>query len=189
MLKKDIRHKYLAKRIKMPREKAEEYSTFIQDKITKAAFWPKSGRIGLYYPIKNEVMTQTIFQRAIEGGLKVYFPRVEKGINLYEVNGPEDLQKGSWGISEPSRHCPELAEDSSLDLLIVPGIAFTEDCYRIGYGKKFYDQFIRDRLPNTPTVGLAYEYQMIDSFLVEEWDQRLQGVMTENNFYSTDIKI
>ena len=163
-----------------------ECSTVIQDKILRAPFWPKNGRIALYYPIKNEVMTQTIFQRALEQGLKVFFPRVEKGINFYEVNGPDDLQKGSYGISEPKMSCPEILPEETLDLLIVPGIAFTKKGYRIGYGKGFYDSFITDNDIKTPTIGLSYEFQIIDTFPVSDWDQPLYGIMTDKNFYSQD---
>lgn len=170
----------------MPQAKVMECSTVIQDKILRAPFWPKNGRIALYYPIKNEVMTQTIFQRALEQGLKVFFPRVEKGINFYEVNGPDDLQKGSYGISEPKMSCPEILPEETLDLLIVPGIAFTKKGYRIGYGKGFYDSFITDNDIKTPTIGLSYEFQIIDTFPVSDWDQPLYGIMTDKNFYSQD---
>jgi 5-formyltetrahydrofolate cyclo-ligase len=186
--KNDIRQDILNKRLSIPQDKVIEISSIIQDRILRSPFWPKTGRIALYYPIKNEVMTQTIFQKALEQGLKVFFPRVEKGINFYEVNGPDDLQKGSYGISEPKISCPELQAEENLDLFIVPGIAFTQKCYRIGYGKGFYDSFITDNDIKTPTIGLSYEFQIIEAFPVSDWDQPLQGIMTDKNFYSQDAQ-
>jgi len=145
--KEQVRKVMLEKRLSLSQEDVEEFSKIIQNHCLKSPMWPKTGRVGLYAPVKNEVMTQTIFQKALEAGLHVYFPRVEQGIRFYEVNGPDDLQRGSWSIPEPMKHCNVRKKDHHFDLLIVPGIAFTKDCYRIGYGRGFYDKFIA-KLPD-----------------------------------------
>jgi 5-formyltetrahydrofolate cyclo-ligase len=124
-------------------------------------------------------MTQTLFQKALESGLHVYFPRVEQGIKFYEVNGPEDLEKGSWSIPEPKIHCRELVADAKFDLLVVPGIVFNKDCFRIGYGRGFYDKFFSSLAVEVPTVSLAYDFQVVDFFEQDVWDKPVKAVITE----------
>jgi len=186
--KKDIRQNKLNERLSLDPVKIAEYSQQIQDRIMKTPFWPKTGKIGLYYPIKNEVLTLSLFQKALETGLQVYFPRVEQGISFYEVNGPDELEKGSWGIAEPQKHCDPLIEEENLDLVIVPGVAFSKSCFRIGYGKRFYDQFLDNKLHKTTAIGLAYDFQVLDDFPVDSWDQPLHGIMTEKNYYSLHVQ-
>jgi len=181
-----VRQNILKLRETLSSEKVSKLSQKIQDRVFKANFWPKSGRVGLYAPVRNEVMTQSIFQKALESGLHVYFPRVEQGIQFYEVNGPEDLQKGSWSILEPKKDCVALSPTEKLDLLIVPGIAFTKMGHRIGYGRGFYDKYISDLAQNIPVVGIAYDFQVIENFPLDDWDQPLTGVMTEKSFYTRE---
>ena len=186
VLKDEIRQQLLKQRLDLSAKDVERHSHVIQDRLMKSAMWPKSGHVGLYSPVKNEVLTHDLFQKGLEGGLHVYFPRVEQGIQFYEVNGPDDLQKGSWAIPEPKKNCNLLENDVSLDLLVVPGIGFDHDGYRVGYGKGFYDDFIAGISKKMPVIGLAYDFQMIKTFAIDEWDQQLSGVMTEKSFYSAE---
>lgn len=179
--KNEIRKLMLEERLDLPAHQVEELSLVIQTKFLKSIFWPKEGKVGLYAPVKNEVMTHKLFQNALENGLHVYFPRVEQGIQFYEVNGPEDLQRGSWSILEPQKNCTPLKALQELDLLVVPGISFSRDCYRIGYGRGFYDRLVSHIVLKATTIGLAYDFQIVDAFQVEDWDRPLALVMTEKN--------
>lgn len=184
MTKDEHRQLILEKRLAMSAQAIEELSQSIQERLLKSNFWPKTGRVGLYSPVKNEVMTQALFQKALESGLHVYFPRVEQGIQFYEVNGPEDLQRGSWSIPEPKMSCAPLAIDQNFDLLVVPGLVFTKDCYRLGYGRGFYDKYIANLSYKAKTIAMAYDFQIVDYFTIDEWDQPLMGVMTEKHFFT-----
>lgn len=179
MKKDDIREKILNERLALSAEAVQSLSQVMQDKLLKSPLWPTHGSIGLYFPVKNEVMTQTLFQKALENGLHVYFPRVEQGIKFYEVNGPEDLEKGSWSIPEPKIHCRELDTNAKFDLLVVPGIVFNKDCFRIGYGRGFYDKFFSSLAIEVPTVSLAYDFQVVEDFKHDVWDKPVKAVITE----------
>lgn len=146
-----------------------------------SAFWKVLKSVGLYSASKNEVETNRLFLDSLERGISVYFPRVEQGIRFYEVSDPEELQKGAWGIMEPKHSCPPLPGDQSLDLLLVPGVAFDQSGYRLGYGKAFYDQVLALYYPNT--IGLAYEFQLVHELPVEKWDRTVSRVVTEKKVY------
>lgn len=185
LMEKDlIRQEILKRRLELSLEKHQEISATVQDRLIKSGYFPKHGTIGLYAPVKNEIQTQKIFQHALECGLHVYFPRVEQGIQFYEVNGPDDLQRGSWSILEPKKECQELPEGRRLDLLVVPGIAFTRRGFRVGYGKGFYDRYIELVQGRKQTVGLAFEFQIVGDFKADPGDQQLMAVITEKNIHA-----
>jgi 5-formyltetrahydrofolate cyclo-ligase len=184
--KNEIRQKLLADRLALTEDKVRAWSDIIQDHILKSPLWPSRGRVGLYFSTKNEVLTYSLFQRALEQGLHVYFPRVEQGLGFYEVNGPEDLQRGAWAIMEPLRHCLPIPPEEKLDLLVVPGVVFTKDGYRLGYGRGFYDRIVDDIAKSS--VGIAYDFQLVESVPLDEWDKRLDAVITEKHVYRNEAK-
>lgn len=183
MTKEQIRQETLNKRLALSDGFVREASAHIQDDVLRSSFWPKQGRVGLYSSIKNEVQTNILLQKALESGLHVYFPRVEQGIHFYEVNGLDDLERGSWNIFEPKLTCEELAEDTDLDLVIVPGVVFSKNCFRIGYGRGYYDKFFSRLDRQITSVGLGFEMQIVDAIPATEWDQPLTAVVTEKGVY------
>ena len=70
-----------------------------------------------------------------------------------------------------------------IDIIIVPGIVFSRTGDRIGYGYGFYDRFL-SQYPKSLTIGLAYEFQVVDSIKVENHDIPLDHICTEENFLS-----
>lgn len=82
----------------------------------------------------------------------------------------EDLsqvEKGYAGIPEPVADTP-VADDPTA-LVLMPGLAFTKNGDRMGYGGGFYDRFLADE-PNHPTLALCYAFQMVEQLPTEEYD-------------------
>ncbi|MCP5464348.1 MAG: 5-formyltetrahydrofolate cyclo-ligase [Deltaproteobacteria bacterium] len=183
MNKDQLRSQFLDRRLSLSKEEVNQQSEIIQERLLRSSLWPKSGRVALYSAVKNEVKTGTLFQAALEQGLHVYFPRVEQGIAYYEVNGPEDLQKGSWSVLEPKMECDSLPEEAQFDLLVCPGIVLSKTGHRIGYGRGFYDRFIENLPETTPVIALGYDFQVVDEIPNDSWDHSLHGIMTEKNLY------
>lgn len=179
--KETVRKSLLEKRLSLLPEDVSRLSGVIQARILKAALWKKCERLGLYYATKNEVETNLLFMKGLEEGYSVYFPRVEQGIHFYEVTDPSELAKGAWGILEPKHTCTPLPKTEKLDLLIVPGIAFDKGGYRLGYGRGFYDGVLEDY--SACSIGLAYDFQIIEKLPVDPWDRHVKQVMTEKNEY------
>lgn len=180
--KNALRQTILDKRLVLPPEKTHHLSQQIQKHLIKDPKWQKVQKVGLYYATKNEVETKLLFMSALEKGASVYFPRVEQGIRYYEVKDPEDLQKGAWGIMEPKHGCSPLPSLNEIELLVVPGVVFDKQGHRLGYGKGFYDVLLEDFSNNS--VGLAYDFQIVDTLPVDKWDRRVKQLVTEKNEYS-----
>ena len=70
-----------------------------------------------------------------------------------------------------------------IDLIVIPGLAFDQNGYRIGYGGGYYDRFLA-RCPQALSVGLAYEMQILECVFPAEWDVPLHRIITEDRLIS-----
>lgn len=112
-------------------------------------------------------------------GIAIAFPRVESPgeLGLHLVARAEDLCAGMFGIREPAADAPRVSP-AAVDAVIVPGVAFDEDCWRLGYGGGYYDRLLPMLREECARVGLAYDEQVVDRIPSEEHDVRLDAVVT-----------
>lgn len=128
----------------------------------------------LYYPHKNEVDTTCIIQRLLEEGKTVLLPKVEeKHILPVVVSDISRLKTGYAGIKEPEGD----VYIGRIDVVVVPGVAFDERGYRLGYGKGFYDRFL-EKGDVVLAVGLAYDFQVLKDIPVQQHDLPVDIVLT-----------
>lgn len=134
-----------------------------------------------YISVRNETDTLRFIERLWAQDMLVAVPRVEgKYIRFYRIEKKEDLIPGCMGIPEPSRmcipiHCPEAP-------VITPGLAFTCEGARIGYGGGFYDRFFEAE-PKHRRIALAYDFQMLPELPVGPLDKKVDVIVTENRVY------
>ena len=140
-----------------------------------------------YHPMKNEVnILPLVSQLLKEGGesgkhREIYFPKVFKKplMRPVLVNRLSDLKPGYRGILEP----PALKKlKASLDLVIVPGLAFTSGRYRLGYGGGFYDHYLESKEPRY-SCGVFYDFQKVFFLPKQKNDIRINLVITESKTY------
>ena len=117
-------------------------------------------------------------------GVTIVLPRVEReprGLVLHEVADPQtDLAPGVWGIREPvSARCPRV-ERESVDLVLAPGVAFTPDGGRLGYGGGFYDRLLADWPGRPPILAAAFDMQVLDELPLAAHDVPVDAVVTES---------
>ena len=86
-----------------------------------------------------------------------------------EQLAPGQLAPGRWGIWEPTDEAPLLSDYSRLDLVVVPGVAFSSDGKRLGRGKSFYDRFL-PLVPRAAFVGVCYPCQVVEQIPADPWD-------------------
>ena len=88
---------------------------------------------------------------------------------LAQMLPPGQLVLGRWGIWEPTDEAPLLSDYSRLDLVVVPGVAFSSDGKRLGRGKSFYDRFL-PLVPRAAFVGVCYPCQVVEQIPADPWD-------------------
>ena len=90
----------------------------------------------------------------------------------------KDTEKNKYGILEPNDHAREISIHE-LDALIVPGLAFTLDGKRLGYGGGYYDKLLSMKDLNAYTIGFCFSFQIIKDLPTETHDMRVNIVITD----------
>lgn len=131
-------------------------------------------RIGAFWPIGSEVDLRPLF--AARPDWLWYFPRVVSTSPPRLAWGTEPLQPGLWGLQEPvfSQHF-----SPPVDLLLVPGLAFDEEGYRLGYGKGFYDALLNHLDDRIVLLGIGFACQRVLRLPRDPMDLPVHGLITE----------
>lgn len=98
------------------------------------------------------------------------------------------LQANRFRIPEPCNPWPQMKPVWALDLILMPLVAFDSSGNRLGMGGGFYDRTLaylnrRNHWRKPTLIGVAFEFQQVDSLPYESWDIPLDGVITEKGFY------
>jgi 5-formyltetrahydrofolate cyclo-ligase len=136
----------------------------------------------LYMPMSSEVDTTSAALRCFQLGKVVCVPKViweRKDMYAVEVNSIDDhyMEIDEHGIRTPRGG--RLAVPESIDLVVVPGLAFDAGGNRLGRGSGFYDRFLARLRPSASAIGLAFDAQIIDEVPVDERDVRVNRVVTD----------
>ena len=182
-LKDTLRKNMLHQRKNMDMQKVNTWSTKITETIIKLPQFINSKNIMLYLSFNKEVNTFPLAAWCLDNGKSVIAPyciQSTKQIIPFKINNlTNDLTKSTFGIMEPKHNLLEKANIENIDLIIVPGVAFDEHCNRIGFGAGYYDRFLPRKTKNTPTIGIAYDYQLIDTIPQGVYDVPLDFIITE----------
>jgi 5-formyltetrahydrofolate cyclo-ligase len=140
-----------------------------------------------YASFGSEFESGDVIADALARGKTLVLPRVEhdsRVLQLYQVRDPaRELVAGIWGIRQPRADlCPPVPA-SQLDFVLVPGVAFTRHCERLGYGGGYYDGFIRALIRRPPLVAAAFALQVVAALPTSKSDQRVDRVVTEDADY------
>lgn len=165
-------------------EKTEylERSANLANRLFNMQAWQKANRIGLTYSRFPEVDTLSIITHALKIGKRVALPRTtmhDRTMAFYTIEDFNDLELRSYGLYEPKIDASSYVSPDELDLLLVPGVAFTTDGYRLGMGGGFYDRY----LPQVKgaTVSLCFKEQLVRSLSIESHDLPVDVVISEEN--------
>lgn len=186
--KAELRKAVLARRDALPAEARRALSARITERVLALEVFGVARRVLAYMSFGSEFDTGAFVAAALARGKKLVLPRLERGaeaLRLHVVRDPvRDLAAGLWGIREPRpERCPE-ADAAEIDFVLVPGLAFTPRCERLGYGRGYYDRLIRS-LPRRPAlVAAAFSLQIVPELPLTEADESLDLVVTEDAAYA-----
>jgi len=143
---------------------------FKEEKIIKK-------NIGGYFPVNFEVDDLELLNKFEKNNFKISLPVIKKNsqMNFYKWTFSELLKINKYGIPEPETKVLVYP-----DILLVPLVAFDNQLNRLGYGGGYYDRLIEklSKKKNITTIGLAFSFQKIDKVPVNEYDKKLDYIVT-----------
>ncbi|NUZ09790.1 5-formyltetrahydrofolate cyclo-ligase [Pseudoalteromonas sp. McH1-7] len=153
---------------------------------------PNNARIGVYLQNDGELDTSLLIQSLWSKKHQVYLPIIHpfNHTNLlfqkYEKNSP--MKTNRYAILEPKLDCSAVAPLASLDLLLMPLVAFDEHGNRLGMGGGYYDRTLAlhyaEQRDKPTLMGLAHDCQRVLSLPTEAWDIPLPTILTPTRLYT-----
>jgi len=184
MTKKDLRTRLLRQLHQQSQETRRAKSLRITRRLRRLRLYRNARVLLCYAAFDGEVETGWILSQALADGKRVAVPVTRRGskqIFPTEIlDREQDLKTaGHLGIPQPERRAPRHVPLNTLELVLVPGVAFDEQGGRLGRGGGYFDRFL-SRLPaSVPCVGLAFQFQVVKNLPVESHDRPVSKVVTE----------
>lgn len=152
----------------------------VYDHLFSSDIWKRSDKIAVTLATGREIDTKPIIEKAWEQHKQTAVPKVDpmkRSLHFYSIDSFRDLVEGFAGIMEPAQKEKQEWDKNDFDLVIVPGMVFDREGYRIGFGGGYYDRFLEDC--RACTCSLAFDYQLIEHVPREAHDIPVQAVITE----------
>jgi 5-formyltetrahydrofolate cyclo-ligase len=172
-----IRGQAIAARKLIPGPKKKNFDAAITRTVCSLPEINNARTICIYLAKDEEVETRTIVPTLITGNKVLVVPRVTDGdIVLYTISSLDEVACGSFGVYEPTPRGPHVAPDT-VDLFIVPGLAFDRTGNRLGWGRGYYDRLLKH--VTVPKIGLAFSCQIVPHIPRDSYDILMTAIVTE----------
>lgn len=174
MMKKYQRLHTLKQLKEQNKTKKVDYDQQLAEHFWQTVSYQKANVLALYMAFPFEYNTAVLRQRALLDGKKVVVPKTyPKGKMEFFSYDEKSLEVSPFGLLEPKGEvlCPK----SEIDLMVVPGVVFNKERYRIGYGAGYYDRYLKDF--SGKTVSFVYPCQM------KEFEPESHDIAVEELFY------
>ena len=173
-MKSELRKQVLQEMKAIPRKQKQAIDQALTEGLLQHPFYQEANTIATYLSFPHEFQTQELIEQALKDGKKVLIPKTyPKGRMDFVVYDPQQLVKTSFGLLEPQGDL-EVVDASQIDLIHVPGLAFTREGYRIGYGGGYYDRYLEHFAGQT--MSTIYPCQ-VQEFNSEDHDIPVQEVL------------
>ncbi|MBQ0080533.1 MAG: 5-formyltetrahydrofolate cyclo-ligase [Alistipes sp.] len=172
MDKKTLRQQIKEKLLRSTVDKRTARSETLCRNLLKLNDITKASVIAVYMELYDEISLE-YFRKNI-AGKTICIPKVEGEVmNFYPFDG--STIQGSFDIEEP---CSEKKVDpSKIDVMIVPGRAFSLDGSRLGRGRGYYDKYISQPSFHALTIGVCFSEQISDEIPTEEHDKKMDMLL------------
>ena len=180
MIKSQIRNKI----IKVRNKKFDKNLKIDLDKFISFLKIKKlnSKNVGGYYPSNYEIDDLELLVLLKKKNFKVSLPIIKKNnqMNFYNWSINDPLKINKFGIPEPL-----VSKIIYPDILLVPLVAYDGHLNRLGYGGGYYDRYIEkiEKIKKVIKIGLAFSFQKISSIPINQYDKKLDFIVTEKEIY------
>ncbi len=173
--KKQLRSQMLRRRNEFDPLEKERYDQGICIELEQIIRDQNYRTVHAYIPMANEIDIRPLLQNLLDQGIQIICPKTlpKRKLENRILHSFNELETGIMKTQHPLQ--TEVFE-GIIDLIIVPGLAFDENNYRLGYGGGYYDNFLVHH-PNAKKIGIFYPFQNVTEVPREEHDQCLDEIL------------
>ncbi len=190
--KKELRKNMLAKRTNLPWQEVQIKSQQINAQLFAHKSYLSAKTILAYLPVKKEPNSLNIIKNAWQQEKQVLVPVTcpeTKSLLLSQLKSLKELTKGHYGIPEPKQKYLRPIDPLSVDICLLPGVAFNRNGFRLGYGGGYFDRFLPNLRSDCLKVALAYDFQILDFLPSALYDIPVDLIITESTIYNCTPEI
>ena len=185
VLKEQLRQQCRIKRVSLSEDYRKQASFSISRNIQFWSVFQKAQVIFTYMPMNEEVDLFPLLADNHEKGWVI--PRIQPhNRKILHPYHPQKLVHHKFGMLEPDSTLPQISPDR-VELVLVPGLAFDQKGWRLGYGGGFYDTFLSD-LPDLITLGITYHTLLLDELPHMAHDIPVMALVTENGIQNISLE-
>ena len=184
MEKKEIREAVIKRLKELTSEQKVKQEKAIINTLFQTSEWRKAKTVAITLSQNIELDTSAIIDKAWSDGKVVVIPRAKKNREMDFVAYTKEtpIERSSFGLKEPARDLIAISK-SEIDLIIVPGLAYCESGFRIGFGGGYYDRFLVNYKGDT--LSLILDEQQINSFRIDPFDVPIKLLITPKKIIRT----
>jgi len=180
--KKALREAMIKKRKEITQDEKAKKSNAIKEKLFETEHYKNADFIFTFISTDEEIDTHNIIRESLKKGKRIGVPITlpkERKLVVSEIKDfDNELEMGFYGILSPKKEYIREISPNEVDVVLVPGLIFREDGFRIGYGGGYYDRFLRDA-KSAVKIGLCYEIQIDEDIPIEMHDIPVDYIITE----------
>lgn len=175
--KQTLRNEMYALRRQVSPEQRDASAEMFLHQLESLPQFRQAKTILLYYPSRFELSPITVLLQYMTTKTLLLPVTHSDGLEIRIYQGEDKMQLGSFGIMEPNTP----TYDGLIDLIIVPGVAFSVSHHRLGRGGGYYDRFLRNQ--KAFKVGACYAFQLLPSVPHAFFDEKVDCVVTPDGVF------
>ena len=178
--KRALRKSVSAARDEIPATERARLSEAIAERLAGLPEVAAATSVMVFSSLGSEVQTEPIIGRLASRGVRVLLPRtVEREMEAVPYAPGDPVTIATFGAKEPREGEP--VDPRTIDVVVVPGLAFDPRGYRVGYGGGFYDRFLKRTRPGVEKIGICFALQVLDEVPHGRMDLPVSRVVTEED--------
>jgi len=184
--KKELRREILLRRNALSPDWVNSQSAIIVEALAGWEPFLQAKNVMLYLAMPGEPQIDELILFALAKGKQVSVPFLTEKIGYMQsgaITGLQELKRGKLNLRVPDEKNITIVEPETIDLVLVPGVAFDFAGNRLGMGAGYYDRFLAG-IPQVCTLGIAWNFQILPFVMSQEHDIPVQYVVTEEKITS-----
>ncbi|WP_185819800.1 5-formyltetrahydrofolate cyclo-ligase [Salibacterium salarium] len=180
--KREIRSHIKEQFEKLEHKKYREKEKRVQEQLFQSSLWQNAQTVGITISMRNEMDTTAIIEKGWEQQKRIAVPKVDPthhALDFYCLTSFHQTKAAFAGISEPDPAITSTIPAEHFDLMIVPGMAFDKEKYRIGFGGGYFDRLLQGS--SAQTCAVLFDFQLYEHIPREDHDIPLHWLITETN--------